>query len=663
MEGSEMKKTSNIFLTVIVLSAYFLCVPCLGTTNHFSHSKAEQLSSEALQKDRVTRLVGLPEKAREKISQHLRKAEYEVSKCERTLLSGKTSNYLAFNRNQNLSAYFNEQGVHLLPNGQGEPAWHLEMTLSAYGYDGAMELAQPVRPGEINVSGKHVEYDRGALIEWYENDEQGLEQGVTLKKRPAEKDTGPLVVEWTVFGTLVPRLEQKGTVIAFCKTGDESVLRYSGLKAWDATGRSLPAKMAVINDGAKGSIFRIAYVVDDVGALYPVIIDPVFTQTKKITASDADADDMFGVSVSISGDMVVVGADGDDENDPWSGAAYIFYRDQGGTDNWGQVTKITASDGASGDRFGISVSINGDMVVVGALKSDGNISNSGAAYIFYRDQGGTDNWGQVQKIIASDGAAWDYFGIRVSINGGTVVVGAAGDDDNGDGSGAAYIFYRDQGGTDNWGQVTKITASDGAAGDYFGRSVSINGDTVVVGADGDDDNGIMSGAAYIFYRDQGGTDNWGQVQKIIASDGAALDYFGWSISINGGTVVVGAPSTFGYTNSGAAYIFSVPTPIPDIKANGSDGSITITISDTLSVTIELDPGDYPGVQADWWCVADTPLGWYYYDDTGTWLPGFYVSYQGPLFTLTPPLEVLSMSGLPIGGYTFYFGVDGNRNVL
>jgi spore coat protein U-like protein len=158
----------------------------------------------------------------------------------------------------------------------------------------------------------------------------------------------------------------------------------------------------------------------------------------------------------------------------------------------------------------------------------------------------------------------------------------------------------------------------------------------------------MSGAAYIFYRDQGGTDNWGQVQKIIANDGAAWDYFGWSVSINGGTVVVGAPSTFGYTNSGAAYIFSVPTPIPDIKANGSDGPITITTSDTLSVTIELDPGIYAGYQADWWCVADAPFGWYYYNVTGTWLPGFEVSYQGPLFTLTPPLDVLNTSDLPIG---------------
>ena len=103
-------------------------------------------------------------------------------------------------------------------------------------------------------------------------------------------------------------------------------------------------------------------------------------------------------------------------------------------------------------------------------------------------------------------------------------------------------------------------------------------------------------------------------------------------------------------------------PTPDIKANGSDNPVYIAVSDNLSATIELDPGDSLGVQADWWCVADTPSGWYYYKyATETWLPGFKVSYQGPLGDVSPPLEVLNMSDLPAGSYTLYFGVDGNRN--
>ena len=103
-------------------------------------------------------------------------------------------------------------------------------------------------------------------------------------------------------------------------------------------------------------------------------------------------------------------------------------------------------------------------------------------------------------------------------------------------------------------------------------------------------------------------------------------------------------------------------PLPDIKANGSDGPLEIDPDETLSVTIELNPGIYAGYPVDWWVVADTPFGWYYYDSgTEDWLPGFKVSYQGPLFELTPPFEVLNTSDLPVGGYTFYFGVDGNRN--
>ena len=135
-----------------------------------------------------------------------------------------------------------------------------------------------------------------------------------------------------------------------------------------------------------------------------------------------------------------------------------------------------------------------------------------------------DNWGLVKKITASDGVANDYFGDYVSISGDTVVVGS--DDSNRNGAGAAYIFKRDQGGAGNWGLVKKITAFDGAADDYFGYSVSISGDTVVVGAVEDDDKGTNSGSAYIFNVIRAVRTNWGLVKKITAFDGAADDYFG-----------------------------------------------------------------------------------------------------------------------------------------
>ena len=276
-------------------------------------------------------------------------------------------------------------------------------------------------------------------------------------------------------------------------------------------------------------------------------------QVAKLTASDGAASDWFGISVAISGDTIVVGAYGDDDKGSWSGSAYVFARNQGGADNWGQVTKLTASDGAANDHFGLSVSVSGSTLVVGARFDDDNGTNSGSAYVFVCNQGGIDNWGQLTKLTAGDAAADDHFGRAVSISGDTVVVGADGDDDNGDSSGSAYVFARNQGGADNWGQVAKLTASDGALHDVFGASVSISSDTVVVGAGGDDDNGDSSGSAYVFARNQGGIDNWGQVAKLTANDGASDDSFGTSVSISSDTVVVGADADDDYT--GSAYVF------------------------------------------------------------------------------------------------------------
>jgi len=281
------------------------------------------------------------------------------------------------------------------------------------------------------------------------------------------------------------------------------------------------------------------------------------TEDQKLTASDDAAGDRFGISVAISGDTLVVGAPFDDDNGTNSGSAYVFTRNQGGADNWGQLSKLTPSDGAVYDEFGYSVAISGDTVVVGAYRDDDNGLDSGSAYVFARNQGGSDNWGQLTKLTPSDGAASDWFGTSVAISGDTIVVGAFGDDDNGSQSGSAYVFYRNQGGADNWGQLTKLTASDAAAGDYFGASVAISGDIIVVGAYGDDDNGADSGSAYVFERNQGGSDNWGQLTKLTPSDAAAGDYFGASVAISGDTIVVGARyDDDNGADSGSAYVFA-----------------------------------------------------------------------------------------------------------
>ena len=168
---------------------------------------------------------------------------------------------------------------------------------------------------------------------------------------------------------------------------------------------------------------------------------PSFDEIAKLTASDAADSDFFGRAVSISVDTAIVGAHLDNDGGVDSGSAYVFGRDVGGADNWGQVAKLTALDDVGNLNFGRAVSISGDTAIVGAETNNGDIIiQTGAAYVFGRDVGGADNWGQVAKLTSSDGARFDLFGESVSISGDTVIVGATSDDDGGDSSGSAYVF-------------------------------------------------------------------------------------------------------------------------------------------------------------------------------------------------------------------------------
>ena len=208
-----------------------------------------------------------------------------------------------------------------------------------------------------------------------------------------------------------------------------------------------------------------------------------YAQLAKLVAGDAAASDYFGFSLAIDGDTVVIGAYG-----AGPGVAYILRASDGV-----QLAKLMAADAASGDEFGWSVAINGDTVVVGARQDDDGGSNSGSVYVFRTSDGGA-TYGQVAKLTAADAAANDWFGYSVAIDSDTVVVAAVRKDGN---TGAVYVFRTTDGGA-TYGQVAKLAASDAAAGDYFGDSVAIDGDTIVVGADGDDDAGTRSGSAYVF---------------------------------------------------------------------------------------------------------------------------------------------------------------------
>ena len=310
-----------------------------------------------------------------------------------------------------------------------------------------------------------------------------------------------------------------------------------------------------------------------------------WAEEAKLLPSDGEAWDLFGSSVSISGDYIVVGALWDGGNSFQSGSAYVFKRT--GT-SWAQEAKLLPSDGAQFDQFGNSVSISGDYAVAGALWDDDNGIDAGSAYVFKRT--GT-SWAQEAKLLPSDGAVEDFFGRSVSISGDYIVVGAESDDDNGNLSGSAYVFKRT--GT-SWAQEAKLLPSDGAAGDRFGRSGSISGDYIVVGAESDDDNGNLSGSAYVFKRT--GT-TWAQEAKLLPSDGATGDEFGWSVSISGDYAVVGAQRDGDNGMwSGSAYVFkrTGTSWAQEAKLLPSDGAEFDKFGRSVSIS-----GDYAVAGALW----------------------------------------------------------------
>ncbi|MFC1766677.1 beta strand repeat-containing protein, partial [Planctomycetota bacterium] len=255
-----------------------------------------------------------------------------------------------------------------------------------------------------------------------------------------------------------------------------------------------------------------------------------------LTGSDVGAGDGFGGYVSVSGDTIVLGAPMHDIPYDNCGAAYVFTWD-GST--WTEQQKLTPSDAFPGDTFGSSVSIDDDTILVGAP--------SGSAYVFTRTG---DIWTEEKILIPLDGNTGKHFGYSVSVDGDTAVVGAFTDNHAGPSSGAVYVYIR-SGST--WIEQKKLKAFDAAQGDYFGRSVSVEGDTVVVGADADDDAGAESGSAYVFDRSDS---NWTQ-HKLTAFDGGGGDSFGYSVSVDSDTVLVGAPKdNDAGNNSGSAYVFT-----------------------------------------------------------------------------------------------------------
>jgi len=427
----------------------------------------------------------------------------------------------------------------------GTSRWGL--TLSSYGYGDRLDVVSASAP---NATANRVEYRRGTVTEWYINGPMGLEQGFTLSRAPQERHEGPLTLGLRLSGDLTASVGLREDELTLKQGDGEAVLRYCALTAYDATGQQLNAWVKV-KDG------QLLLRVDDAGAMYPILVDP-FVQTTKLSASDGAVGDHFGYDVAISGDTVVIGTNGANGN---QGAAYVFVKPASG---WGgqliETAKLRASDGAAGDDFGSSVAISGNAVIVGANGAKiGVNSDQGAAYVFVKPASG---WGgnltQTAKLTASDGAGNDDFGWDVAISGDTVAVGAQQYFSNQ--HGAVYVFVKPASG---WGgnltETAKLTGSNGANGDAFGNAVSISGDTVVVGADmAQKYTNITWGAVYVFVKPISG---WGgqltETAKLILSNSESVQYFAGDVAIDGDTVVVEAdyPWLPIHNTYGLVYVF------------------------------------------------------------------------------------------------------------
>ena len=402
----------------------------------------------------------------------------------------------------------------------GPKGLSLQVRTARFGRKGA--LAEVKAPAQAKANGQELVLVRTGFEERELAGPLGLEQSFHVASRPV--GAGPLELEVAFEGLVPAALDAATDRVALVDAQGKRRAVYRDLLAVDAKGGELPSHM----ERKSGSV---VLVVDDAAASYPVTIDPlVAVQQQELLASDGAGGDYFGTSVSLSGNTALVGAE---YKNSLQGAAYVFTFDGS---SWTQQAELAPGDTASNGFFGASVSLSGTTALVGAFGKD---SFQGAAYVFTFDG---SSWSQQAKLIASDGASGDSFGTSVSLSGNTALVGAYNKTSS---QGAAYVFAFDG---SSWAQQAELTASDAVSGDDFGYSVSLSGNTALVGAY---KKTSAQGAAYVFAFDGS---SWAQQAELAASDAASGDNFGYSVSLSGNAALVGAYTKNG--NQGAAYVFA-----------------------------------------------------------------------------------------------------------
>ena len=275
-----------------------------------------------------------------------------------------------------------------------------------------------------------------------------------------------------------------------------------------------------------------------------IIIASSLIAESKIVASDGQTDDRFGKNVVTTDNWVIVSANRDDDNGLNSGSVYAYYIDN---DNFEEY-KIQPLDGTSDDYFGKSISIDNNWLAVGSVYDDENGIKSGSCYVFYFNG---LNWIQHSKIIPSDGSPYDRFGYTVDIKNDILIVSAVYDDDFGNDSGSVYIYRKIN---NVWEFEQKIFSPDIEEEDLFGLSLSIHDDIILASSVYDDDFGDNSGSVNSFVYTNSG---WVHSQKILPSDGNEFDLFGNSIDQSDNILAIGSfYSDSDFNNSGSVYIYT-----------------------------------------------------------------------------------------------------------
>jgi FG-GAP repeat len=488
----------------------------------------------------------------------------------------------ANNAKHGIKARFSEKGLQIDSNKH-----HFTIEYEGIGRAETIVKGKSVKP---YAKANRVEYQREGVTEWYINGPLGLEQGFTLEKKPKQTKDEVLSVSLKVTGDLHAYTDPSSEDISLRTSTGQTVLRYRGLVAWDSTGQQLPAWWQV-NNGL------VELNVDDRGTHYPITIDP-FIEQAKLVASDGAANDTFGRSIAISGNTVVVGAEGNDPDVTGDafGSAYVFDLPIGGwTGELIESAKLNSPTGTlEGHLLGHTVAIDGDTVVVGGFGS------TSSAYVYVKP---TIGWlgvlNPTAKLRVSDGAANDSFGASVSISGDTIVAGAFSDDIGANlDQGAAYIFEKP---TAGWASIVneqaKLLASNGVGNAQFGYAVSIHGNTVVVGAkNAPVSSQFGNGIAYVFEKPVTGwagslTEN-AQLRRgalNISIDTSSL--FASSVDVHTDTIVVGSERIVNATlDEGRGYVYVKPE---------SGWSGVLTQSAILDATDGLGVGHSVAISQDY----------------------------------------------------------------